>query len=81
MLSWTPFPFTGAYVYDPGCVAQHWKRLHAGDAEPMPGDDACFKRGRISTTALFKAPSSPAWIWAPQGHRSQQGVLRLRQLP
>jgi hypothetical protein len=53
MLSWTPFPFTSAYVYDPGCVAQHWKRrLHAGDAEPMPGDDAgsCFKRGRISTT-------------------------------
>ena len=43
MLSWTPFPFTSAYVYDPGCVAQHWQRLHAGDAEPMPGDDAVLQ--------------------------------------
>lgn len=66
MLSWTPFPFIGAYVYDTGCVAQHWKRLHAGDAEPMPGDDAVLQAWAHFHNGFFKAPWSPAWIWAPQ---------------
>jgi len=43
MLSWMPFPFTGAFAFDAGSVARNWKRLHAGDAEPIPGDDAALR--------------------------------------
>jgi hypothetical protein len=39
MINWTAFPYTGDYAFDAASVAQHWDRLHAGDAEPLPNDD------------------------------------------
>src|SRR3954467_9589556 len=40
MAKWTAFPHAGEFSYDPAMVRKHWKRLHAGDAEPLPRDEA-----------------------------------------
>ena len=39
MAKWTAFPHDAAdYTYDTAALKKHWARLHAGDAEPLPGD-------------------------------------------
>lgn len=41
MAKWTAFPYDGSeYTYDAKALKKHWARLHAGDAEPWPADDA-----------------------------------------
>src|SRR5205085_10252446 len=40
MAKWTAFPHAGEFSYDPAMVRKLWPRLHAGDAEPLPQDDA-----------------------------------------
>lgn len=36
---WTLFPYAGEYSFDADSVRRHWKRLHAGDLEPLPEDE------------------------------------------
>ncbi len=51
MAKWTVFPYdNSAYVYDAAALKKKWARLHAGDAEPWPKDDAV-----IAAWALFHA--------------------------
>jgi tetratricopeptide (TPR) repeat protein len=51
MAKWTAFPHdAAAYTYDAAALKKHWARLHAGDAEPYPKDDAAR-----SAWALFHA--------------------------
>ena len=38
MARWTAFPHLGEFHFDTASVKKHWARLHAGDAEPLPGD-------------------------------------------
>jgi tetratricopeptide (TPR) repeat protein len=40
MAKWTAFPYGDAYRYDSAALKKHWARLHAGDAEPWPKDEA-----------------------------------------
>ena len=41
MAKWTAFPYdSAAYRYDAAALKKHWARLHAGDAEPWPKDEA-----------------------------------------
>jgi tetratricopeptide (TPR) repeat protein len=41
MAKWKAFPHDNAdYRYDAAALKQHWARLHAGDAEPWPKDEA-----------------------------------------
>ncbi|MBK7615379.1 MAG: hypothetical protein IPJ08_13090 [Burkholderiales bacterium] len=41
MAKWTAFPYDAAgYTYDAAALKKHWARLHAGDAEPWPRDEA-----------------------------------------
>jgi len=41
MAKWTAFPYDAAdYTYDAAALKKHWARLHKGDAEPFPKDDA-----------------------------------------
>jgi tetratricopeptide (TPR) repeat protein len=40
MAKWTAFPHLGDYPFDAASVRRDWTRLHAGDAEPLPRDDA-----------------------------------------
>jgi tetratricopeptide (TPR) repeat protein len=39
MAPWKPFPHAGEYVFNVASVRQCWARLHACDAEPLPGND------------------------------------------
>ena len=39
MARWAAFPYDAdAYRYDVAALRRRWRRLHAGDAEPMPAD-------------------------------------------
>jgi tetratricopeptide (TPR) repeat protein len=40
MAQWTAFPRPGHYRHDAASVAREWPRLHGGDAEPLPTDEA-----------------------------------------
>lgn len=40
MAKWTAFPYGDEYRYDAAALKKHWARLHAGDAEPWPKDEA-----------------------------------------
>jgi tetratricopeptide (TPR) repeat protein len=41
MTRWTAFPYDAAdYTYDAAGLKKHWARLHQGDAEPFPEDEA-----------------------------------------
>ena len=51
MAKWTAFPYDAAdYTYDAAALKKHWARLHKGDAEPFPKDDAV-----VAAWALFHA--------------------------
>jgi tetratricopeptide (TPR) repeat protein len=51
MAKWTAFPYDAAdYRYDAAALKKHWSRLHAGDAEPWPKDDAV-----LAAWALYHA--------------------------
>lgn len=57
MAKWTAFPYVGSYPFDAASLRSHWDRLHAGDAEPSPADDAVlaawvlFHRGAFQQAA------------------------------
>ena len=57
MARWTAFPHVGDYPHDAASVRRDWARLHAGDAEPLPRDDAVlaawvlFHRGEFQQAA------------------------------
>ena len=51
MAKWTAFPYDAAdYTYDAAGLKKHWARLHKGDAEPFPKDEAV-----LAAWALFHA--------------------------
>lgn len=51
MAKWTAFPYDAAdYTYDAAALKKHWARLHKGDAEAVPKDDAL-----LAAWALFHA--------------------------
>jgi hypothetical protein len=51
MAKWIAFPYDNvAYAYDAAALKKHWARLHAGDAEPWPKDEAV-----LAAWALFHA--------------------------
>jgi hypothetical protein len=51
MAKWTAFPYdTAPYRRDAAALKKHWARLHAGDAEPWPKDEAV-----VAAWALFHA--------------------------
>jgi tetratricopeptide (TPR) repeat protein len=43
MPKWTAFPHLGDYPFDAASVRREWARLHAGDAEPLPRDEAVLQ--------------------------------------
>jgi tetratricopeptide (TPR) repeat protein len=51
MAKWTAFPYDAAdYSYDAATLKKHWARLHKGDAEAFPKDEAV-----LAAWALFHA--------------------------
>lgn len=43
MAKWTAFPYAGDFQHDAKSVTREWGGLHAGDAEPLPGDPAVLQ--------------------------------------
>ena len=43
MARWTAFPHPGDYEFNAQSLRKQWGRLHAGDAEPLPLDDAVLE--------------------------------------
>ena len=51
MAKWTAFPYDADdYTYDAAALKKQWARLHKGDAEPFPKDEAV-----VAAWALFHA--------------------------
>jgi len=51
MAKWKDFPYdASAYTHDAAALKKHWARLHQGDAEPLPKDEAV-----LAAWALFHA--------------------------
>jgi tetratricopeptide (TPR) repeat protein len=56
MPKWTVFPYdTAAYRYDAAALKKNWARLHAGDAEPWPKDEAVLKAWALFHAGDFQA--------------------------
>ena len=54
MAKWTAFPHLGDYVFDVRSVKRHWARLHAGDAEPLPGESAALEAWALFHSGEFQ---------------------------
>jgi hypothetical protein len=55
MAKWTAFPYDSAdYTYDAAALKKHWARLHAGDAEPWPKDDAAQQAWALYHAGQFQ---------------------------
>src|SRR5215468_1901915 len=52
---WTKFPHAEkAYSYDSAALKKHWERLHRGDREPLPKDDAVLEAWRRYHAGEFR---------------------------
>jgi hypothetical protein len=55
MAKWTAFPYDAKpYTYDAAALKKHWARLHAGDAEPLPKDEAVLAAWRLFHAGEFQ---------------------------
>ena len=55
MARWTAFPHdASAYTYEPAALRRKWARLHAGDAEPLPKDEAVLAAWRLFHAGEFQ---------------------------
>lgn len=55
MAKWSVFPHLGDYPYDPASLRRDWDRLHAGDAEPLPKNDAVLHAWQLFHSGEFQA--------------------------
>ncbi len=69
MAKWTAFPHADKrYEYTPATLKKHWARLHRGDCEPFPKDDAVvaawidFHAGRFQQAAEAALKVGPAGL-------------------
>jgi tetratricopeptide (TPR) repeat protein len=54
MPQWKPFPYAGEYPFDTASVTRLWARLHAGDAEPLPGDARVLRAWALFHSGEFQ---------------------------
>ncbi|MEP7058246.1 MAG: hypothetical protein ABI809_10800 [Caldimonas sp.] len=55
MAKWTAFPHdASAYRYDAATLKKKWARLHAGDAEALPNDEAVLAAWRLFHAGEFQ---------------------------
>jgi len=53
--AWAKFPYADkAYVYEGAGLKRHWDRLHRGDCEPFPKDDAVQEAWRLYHAGDFE---------------------------
>lgn len=54
MAKWTPFPQPGLYAFDAAALRRQWARLHVGDAEPLPADEAVLQAWALYHSGDFQ---------------------------
>jgi tetratricopeptide (TPR) repeat protein len=54
MAKWTAFPHAGDYAFDAASLKKNWARLHQGDCEPLPKDDAVLKAWALFHNGQFQ---------------------------
>lgn len=55
MAKWTAFPHLGDYRFETSCLRRDWDRLHAGDAQLLPRDDAVLHAWILFHAGDFQA--------------------------
>ena len=55
MAKWTAFPQTGEYEFDVARVKKSWNRLHMGDAESLPWEDALLEAWALYHSGHFQS--------------------------
>ena len=51
---WVAFPHAGEYAYQGAALKKHWTRLHRGDCEPFPRDQALQQAWRLYHAGAFQ---------------------------
>ena len=54
MGEWTPFPYVGEFSFDSAHLRKSWSRLHVGDTEPWPEDDAVLQAWALFHSGAFE---------------------------
>ena len=57
MAKWTTFPQTGEYDFDAARVKKSWSRLHLGDAESLPKEEAVLEAWALYHSGHFHSAS------------------------
>ena len=58
MAKWSAFPYPEAkYEYTPATLKKHWARLHRGDCEPFPKEEAVLAAWRAFNAGCFQQVS------------------------
>src|SRR5512134_1726029 len=52
--SWVPFPHPAEYVYEGAALKKRWARLHRGDCEPFPKNEALQQAWRLYHAGAFQ---------------------------
>lgn len=61
MAQWSPFPYPGEYQFDAGNLPKQWAQLHAGDAEPLPQNQAVLDAWVLLHNGHFERAAQAGW--------------------
>ena len=67
MAKWTAFPHAGEYTHDAASLRKLWGRLHAGDAEPLPGDARVLEAWALVHNGEFQRAAEAGLKLGPAG--------------
>ena len=67
MAPWTAFSHSGDYPFDAARVRKEWRRLHAGDLEPLPEDEALLAAWALYHTGEFEKATEAGLQAGPAG--------------
>lgn len=54
MGEWTTFPYVGEFSFDSAHLQKSWSRLHKGDTEPLPDDEAVLQAWALFHSGDFE---------------------------
>ena len=67
MAPWTAFSHSGDYPFDAASVKKAWRRLHAGDMEPLPKDSAVLNAWALFHSGEFEKAADAGLKAGPAG--------------
>jgi len=80
MAKWTAFPHAAdAYTYDNATLKKKWARLHLGDAEPLPKDEAVLAAWALYHAGQFQKATEAGLKAHAAGHGAGMTVANKSQ--